>query len=61
MLRLASILYSIIGTALAGSFLIAGLTMGYDTARPIIIAVALGFVLALPVSVLVAKAILARE
>lgn len=60
MLRLASILFSIIGTTLAGSFMIVSLVMGYDTARPIIIAVTAGFILAIPVSWLVARAILAR-
>ncbi|NBT30437.1 MAG: CTP synthetase [Rhodobacteraceae bacterium] len=55
MLRLASILYSIIGTTLAGSLVIAALTMGYDTLSPILIAAAVGFVAALPVSLYVAK------
>ena len=50
MLRLASILYSLIGTALAGSGVIAVLATGYDTLTPILIAAAVGAVLALPVS-----------
>ena len=44
MLRLSSALYSIIGTSLAGSLIIASLVMGYDTATPIIIAAAIGAV-----------------
>ncbi|MCL7409201.1 CTP synthetase [Marivivens donghaensis] len=57
MLRLASILYSLIGTTLAGSLVVAALTMGYDTLNPILIAAGVGFVAALPVTWLVAKAI----
>jgi H+/Cl- antiporter ClcA len=58
MLRLASILYSVIGTTLAGSFMIAGLTMGYDTLYPILIAVALGAVVALPITWIISKKII---
>ncbi|AUJ64532.1 CTP synthetase [Aestuarium zhoushanense] len=57
MLRLASILYSLIGTTLAGSLVVAALTMGYDTLNPILIAAGVGFVAALPVTWVVAKAI----
>jgi predicted PurR-regulated permease PerM len=57
MLRLASILYSLIGTTLAGSLVVVALTMGYDTLNPILMAAAVGFVAALPVTWLVAKAI----
>ncbi|AGI69175.1 hypothetical protein OAN307_c37160 [Octadecabacter antarcticus 307] len=58
MLRLASILYSIIATTLTGSLVIASLTMGYDTLAPILIAAGIGAVLAVPVSVVVARAII---
>ena len=57
MLRLASILYSLIGTTLAGSLVVAALTMGYDTLNPILMAAGVGFVAALPVTWRVAKAI----
>ena len=57
MLRLASILYSLIATTLAGSFIIAVLTMGYGTLQPILLPAAVGAVAALPVSYLVAKKI----
>lgn len=58
MLRLASILYSLIGTTLAGTLVIASLTMGFITLQPILIAAAVGFISALPVTWLVAKGII---
>jgi hypothetical protein len=54
MIRLASILYSIVATTLAGIGVIAVLTAGYDTTVPIIVAAAIGAVIALPVSYWVA-------
>ncbi|SPF75214.1 hypothetical protein ALP8811_00199 [Aliiroseovarius pelagivivens] len=57
MLRLALVLYAIIGTSLAGIFMIAALTMGMDTAQPIIWAAGAGFAVGLPVSWLIAKQI----
>ncbi|AKS46847.1 hypothetical protein SAMN05444287_1971 [Octadecabacter temperatus] len=56
MLRLASILYSIVGSSLAGTFVIAALVTGYDTMWPILIAAVAGFVLALPLTYYVTKA-----
>jgi hypothetical protein len=50
MLRLASILYAIISTTLAGTGVIAVLVAGYDTLTPILIAAAIGAVAALPIS-----------
>ena len=58
MLRLASMLYSIIGTSLAGGFIVAALVAGVTTAVPLLIAAAAGFVLALPASWLVAQKIM---
>ena len=60
MYRLASILYSIVGTSLAGSFVIAALVMGYDTMIPILVSAVAGAVLALPVSYFITRAILAN-
>lgn len=60
MLRLASLLYSIIGTSLAGAFIIAALVAGFDTGRGIILAAAFGAVLGLPAAWMVARAITAR-
>lgn len=57
MARLASILYSLIATTLAGTAVIAVLTAGYGTLAPIVAAAALGAIVALPVSWLVARAI----
>ena len=56
-MSLTMILFSIIATTLAGSGVIAVLTMGYGTLWPIIGAAAIGAVLALPVSWLVAREI----
>ena len=55
MLRLASMLYSLIGTTLAGSAVVVALVIGQDTLVPIVVAAALGFVAALPVTYLVAR------
>ncbi len=61
MMRLAQILYSLISTTLAGSFIIVALVTGYTTMQPIIISAAAGFVVALPVAWYVAKAIMVNE
>ncbi|SDI46901.1 CTP synthetase [Lutimaribacter saemankumensis] len=55
MMRLASILYSLISTTLAGSLIIVSLVAGYTTLQPILIAAAAGFALALPMSWAVAR------
>lgn len=55
MFRLASILYSLISTALAGTAVIIVLTAGAVTLPAILGAAAVGFVLAAPVSWLVAR------
>ena len=57
MMRLASILYSLISTTVAGTLVIAALTIGYDTLVPILMAAGIGFVVSLPVAYFVAKAI----
>jgi hypothetical protein len=57
MFRLASMLYSIIGTSFAGVLIITVLTVGYDTIVPILIAAVIVAVAAVPVSYLVAQAI----
>ena len=57
MLRLASMLYSIIGTSLAGALIVLALVAGFTTAQPLLIAAVAGFVLALPFSWLVAQKI----
>lgn len=55
MLRLASLLFSLIATSLAGTGVIIVLVAGYGTLTPILIAAATGFVLAAPVSWAVAR------
>ncbi|MCR8550668.1 CTP synthetase [Salipiger sp. P9] len=57
MLRLAGILYSLIGTTFAGSFMIAALVMGHDTLIPVVASALAGFVVGLPVTWYVTKAI----
>ncbi|ASP23135.1 CTP synthetase [Antarctobacter heliothermus] len=57
MFRLASLLYSLISTSLAGTMVIGVLVAGHGTLMPILIAAAVGFVLAAPVSWLVARRI----
>lgn len=57
MFKLASILYSLVGTTLAGSAVVISLVAGYDTLVPILIAAAAGFLVALPASIILAKMI----
>ena len=54
-MRLTMVLFSIISTSLMGVGVIAALTTGYDTLTPILIAAAVGLVLAAPVSWIIAK------
>ncbi|HSF65584.1 MAG TPA: CTP synthetase [Paracoccaceae bacterium] len=55
MTRLLMILFSMISTTLMGVGIVIALTTGYDTLQPILIAAALGFVAAWPVSWLIAR------
>jgi preprotein translocase subunit SecF len=57
MFRLATTLFSLISTTLMGTFIVVVLVMGYDTLVPILIAAAVGFVAALPISWFIAKQI----
>lgn len=57
MTRLASILFSIISTTLMGVAIIVALVSGNDTLTPILIAAAIGFVAAIPVTWIVTKKI----
>ena len=57
MTRLMLTLFSMIATTLMGVFIVAALTLGHVATQPILIAAALGFVLAIPVSWLVARQI----
>ncbi|GAA3864733.1 CTP synthetase [Celeribacter arenosi] len=57
MTRLAGILFSIIATSLMGIAIIVALTVGQDTLRPILIAAAIGFIAAFPITWVIAKKI----
>ncbi len=61
MVRLTVLLYSFISSTLAGILIIAVLAAGYGTKMPIIYAAIVGFVLAGPVSWIVAKKISALK
>jgi hypothetical protein len=56
-MRLMMVLYSMIGTALAGSAVVVVLTLGYVTTWAIVGAAVVGAVVALPVSWMVARQI----
>ena len=51
------LVYVVLGATLAGSFMVAALTMGLDTMQPMLYAALAGFVVALPVAWVVAKKI----
>lgn len=55
MLRLTSILYAVVGTTLAGIGIIVAVTMNLYEFQAIIWAAAIGAIVALPVSWLIAK------
>lgn len=55
MLRLFFVIYTLAGVTLAGSAIVAALTMGLMGARPIIIAAAIGALAALPVAWVIAR------
>ena len=57
MTRLALTIFSVVATTLMGMGVVAVLTMGYVTAKAIIAAAAVGFVLALPVTWMVARSL----
>lgn len=57
MRRLAMILFSMISTTLMGIGVVVALTAGMDTLKPILVAAAIGWVLAIPVTWAVARKI----
>ena len=61
MFQFTMMLYSIIGTSVAGMFIVAALVSGNDTLILILVAAGLGAVVALPASYLVARAIMANK
>ncbi len=57
MFKLVALIYIMGGATLAGMLVIAALSLGHDTAQPIIYAAVAGFVIALPVTWIVARKI----
>jgi len=57
MTRLSIVLFSIVSTTLMGVFIIVVLVLGLDTLMPILLAAALGFLVAMPASWILAKMI----
>ncbi len=57
MLRIASLIYTMASSTLMGIFIIIALSSGFDTLKYVVIAAAVGAVLAIPVSYYIAKAI----
>jgi preprotein translocase subunit SecF len=55
MLSLMMTLFSMIATTTMGIAVVVALTMGLDTWQPLVIAAAIGFLVAVPISWLVAK------
>ena len=55
MTRLMMLLFSMVATTLMGVGVIIALTTGFGTLKPILLAAAVGLVLALPVSWLIAR------
>ena len=55
MLRLASLLYTIVGTATVGTGVAAALVAGYDDVQGIVTGAAIGALVALPVSIALAR------
>ena len=57
MLRLATMLYTVIGSTLAGTAVIAVLVAGYTTLTPILIAAGVGALVAIPATWFIARMI----
>lgn len=57
MFRLATMLFTVIGSTLAGTAIIAVLVAGYTTLTPILIAAGIGALVAIPATWLIARMI----
>lgn len=55
MTRLMMVIFSMAATSLMGVFIVIALTTGMDTLKPILVAAALGFVAAMPVTYFVTR------
>lgn len=60
MVRLMMVIFAMVATAMMGSGVIFVLSIGRDTWQPIVIAAAIGFVLAIPVSWYAAKQMIGK-
>ena len=58
MLRLGLIMHLFIGSTLGGIAVVVALVIGQDTLYPILIAAAIGFILAIPATYLVTKKVM---
>lgn len=54
-MRLFFLLYPVIGTTLAGIAMVVALTTGMDTVKPIVVAAAIGALVGLPATWIVAR------
>ncbi|CTQ31542.1 hypothetical protein [Jannaschia rubra] len=61
MFQLAAILFSMVATSTMGIAIIAVLTMGYATLVPILIAAGVGFVVAIPATWFIVRAIQSNQ
>ncbi len=57
MLKIAALIYTVASATMMGIFMIIALASGFDTLQYVVIAVATGAILAIPVSYFIAKAI----
>lgn len=55
MTRLMMVIFSIASVTLMGTFMVAALVMGFDTAKPIIVSAIVGFAAAIPVAWVIAR------
>lgn len=58
MLRLGLIFHLFIGSTVVGCAVVVALTLSYDTLTPIIAAAAIGFIVSIPVTYVVTKAVM---
>jgi putative flippase GtrA len=58
MLRLGLIFHLFIGSTVVGCAVVIALTLGYDTLTPIIAAAVIGFIVSIPVTYVVTKAVM---
>ncbi|MFV0359267.1 CTP synthetase [Tropicimonas sp.] len=61
MLRLASLLFIVLGATLAGILIMGALSIGLDTSKPIIVAAILGFIAAVPLSWAIARQLYTQD